>query len=164
MYFVYLVYLCILSRPDRPRARKNVLNAERLRKAEEKLEREIYSSRDFLRAVTYSFNISNKKYFDEWAAEEWAAMEDNSDSDDSDQEVAAPELFQDSEDDEILLQPQTQNTVLCFICEDREPDVFLVPCGHQNVCGPCAYGVKENSGLCPFDRKEITHIVPKIPL
>ena len=53
----------------RPRARKNVLNARRLQKAEEKLENEEYSSREFLRAVTYSFYVSNDKYFDEWAAQ-----------------------------------------------------------------------------------------------
>ena len=148
----------------RPRARKNVLNAERLQKAEQKLVDETYSSRDFLRAVTYSFNITNKKYFDEWAAEEWAAeeSEDNIDSDDSDEDEVAPLLYQDSSDDEIQLQPQGAHT--CIICMEREPDVFLVPCGHQNVCGPCAYEWKEHSGRCPTDRKEIQMIVPKIPL
>ena len=51
----------------RPKARKNVLNARRLKKAEEKLESEEYSSREFLRAVTYSFNVTNDKYFDEYS-------------------------------------------------------------------------------------------------
>ena len=50
-------------------------------KAEEKLENEEYSSREFLRAVTYSFNVSNDKYFDEWAAEEWETLENSTDSD-----------------------------------------------------------------------------------
>ena len=105
----------------RPRARKNVLNARRLQKAEEKLENEEYISREFLRAVD--------KYFDEWAAEEWETLENSTDSDDSNDEAVTPELYQDSSDEEILLQPPTQpqeeSTVTCDICMDREPDVFL---------------------------------------
>ena len=151
----------------RPRARKNVLNTQRLRRAEEKLGR-TYSSRDFLKAVTYSFNITNNKYFDEWAdPEDNALLDENSDSDDSDEGDNTPELFQDESDEEIQLQPQqgAHNTRQnCVICMDREPEVVLVPCGHQNICAPCAYQWKEENGCCPIDRREIQMIVTTIPL
>merc|ERR1712150_469429 len=27
----------------------------------------------------------------------------------------------------------------CIVCLDREPNVVLVPCGHQNLCSQCAH-------------------------
>ena len=152
----------------RPKARKNVLNARRLKKAEEKLESEEYSSREFLRAVTYSFNVTNDKYFDEWAAEEWETLENGTDSDDSENEAVTPEPYLDYSSDEEVTFPQHQtqqeSTVTCDICMDREPDVFIVPCGHQNMCGPCAHQEKELRGKCPYDMKLIQQIIPKIPM
>ena len=151
----------------RPKARKNVLNARRLKKAEEKLESEEYSSREFLRAVTYSFNVTNDKYFDEWAAEEWETLENGTDSDDSENEAVTPEPYQDLSDEEVTFpkhQTQQESTVTCDICMDREPDVFIVPCGHQNMCGPCAHQEKELRGKCPYDMKLIQQIIPKIPM
>ena len=82
--------------------------------------------------------------------------------------AVTPEPYQDSSDEEILLQPLTQpqeeSTVTCDICMDREPDVFIVPCGHQNMCGPCAHQEKELRGKCPHDMKPIQQIIPKIPM
>ena len=52
----------------------------------------------------------------------------------------------------------------CVICMDRRPEVVLVPCGHQNVCAPCAHQWKEESGSCPTDRRKIDLIVTLIPL
>ena len=95
-------------------------------------------------------------------------LENSTDSDDSNDEAVTPELYQDSSDEEILLQPPTQpqeeSTVTCDICMDREPDVFIVPCGHQNMCGPCAHQEKELRGKCPYDMKPIQQIIPKIPM
>ena len=150
----------------RPRARKNVLNTQRLRVAEEKLGT-TYTSRDFLKAVTHSFNLTNAKYFEEWALEDNDMLAESSDSNDSDEGENAPELYQDESDDEIQLQPQqgAQNTrPACVVCMDREPQVVLVPCGHQNLCAPCAYQWKEENGHCPTDRREIEIIVTTIPL
>ena len=48
----------------------------------------------------------------------------------------------------------------CLVCLDRTADVFLVPCGHQNLCGPCAYQIKEDSKRCPTDRSDMLEIVP----
>ena len=48
---------------------------------------EEYSSREFLRTVTYSFDVTNDKYFDEWAAEEWETLENGTDPDDSENEA-----------------------------------------------------------------------------
>ena len=48
----------------------------------------------------------------------------------------------------------------CLVCLDRTADVFLVPCGHQNLCGPCAYQINEESKRCPTDRSDILEIVP----
>ena len=48
----------------------------------------------------------------------------------------------------------------CIVCLDREADVALVPCGHKNLCGPCAYQCNEGQGTCPTDRIKIKVILP----
>ena len=48
----------------------------------------------------------------------------------------------------------------CIICLDNVPEVVLVPCGHQNLCGGCAYQWYEEKKCCPTDRKKITEIIP----
>ena len=101
------------------------------------------------------------------ALEDNAMLAENSDSNDSDEGENAPELYQDESDEEIQLQPQqrAQNTrPTCVVCMDREPQVVLVPCGHQNLCAPCAYQWTEENGRCPTDRREIEIIVTTIPL
>ena len=52
----------------------------------------------------------------------------------------------------------------CVICMDCRPEVVLAPCGHQNICAPCAYQWKEENGCCPTDRRPIEMIVSLIPL
>ena len=47
----------------------------------------------------------------------------------------------------------------CIICLDREPDVALVPCGHMNLCGACAYQWNEEKKGCPTDREKILKIL-----
>ena len=47
----------------RPPRIKNVLNSQRLRVAEQKLESGQYTSMEFLRAASYSFATANKHYF-----------------------------------------------------------------------------------------------------
>ena len=48
----------------------------------------------------------------------------------------------------------------CIVCMDRKPEVALVPCGHQNLCGVCAYQCKEQQDKCPTDRIRIMEIIP----
>lgn len=50
----------------------------------------------------------------------------------------------------------------CIICLDRKPDVVLIPCGHQNLCGACAHQWNEEqlNNNCPTDRIPISKIVP----
>ena len=152
----------------RPQKRKKVLNSECLRKAEAKLGT-TYTSREFLSAVAYSFNTTNKNYFNELSEELEEDMSDENEnadtneSSDSDDEQDAPELYQDESDDEIQLQPQVRIPT-CVVCMDNPPNVVLVPCGHQNLCSPCANQWKDENGTCPTDRKEIVMIVPLIPL
>ena len=90
------------------------------------------------------------------------------DSDDSENEAVTPEPYLDYSSDEEVTFPQHQtqqeSTVTCDICMDREPDVLIVPCGHQNMCGPCAHQEKELRGKCPYDMKLIQQIIPKIPM
>ena len=60
---------------------------------------------------------------------------------------------------EKLKEPLPENTA-CIICIDQMPDVVLVPCGHQNMCGPCAHKSYERRKFCPLDRIEISEILP----
>ena len=49
----------------------------------------------------------------------------------------------------------------CIVCLDRMPDVVLIPCGHKNMCGACAYQWwSEEMKGCPMDRTWITEILP----
>ena len=48
----------------------------------------------------------------------------------------------------------------CIVCMDHKPDVALVPCGHQNMCGACAYQWNEQQQRCPTDRTRIVEIIP----
>ena len=57
---------------------------------------------------------------------------------------------------------------LCIMCQDRRPEVVLAPCGHQNVCGPCAHEwngrpPRDGGGSCPMCRQPIAMIVSPIP-
>ena len=62
---------------------------------------------------------------------------------------------------ELFLQKENLTTLLdeqatCIVCMDRKPDVVLVPCGHQSLCGPCGHQWKEQqNGGCPLDRRTV---------
>ena len=40
-------------------------------------------------------------------------------------------------------QQHNRETQKCCVCLDRPPQVVLVPCGHMNICAPCAHEWKE---------------------
>ena len=68
-------------------------------------------------------------------------------------------------------QEQQENREIqkCCICYDRPPQVVLVPCGHMNICAPCAHEWNEKprhegGGACPNCRKRIRLIQPFVPL
>ena len=52
------------------------------------------------------------------------------------------------------------DTPTCIVCFDRRPDVVLEPCGHHNLCGPCAHQWNESRKQCPMDRLRIWAILP----
>ena len=156
----------------RSRARKNVLNGERLRKAEAKLGTS-YSSRDFLKAVIYSFSQSNKKYFEEMADDlegdsELGEPEQFVDSDDE-SDNQQPEFYQDSEDEEIILNPvqaqptqteqQDETDRLCNICFMKEKNAVNIPCGHAKWCIECANTWFESRGTCALCRDPIDRCI-----
>ena len=68
--------------------------------------------------------------------------------DDAMRDEPGGELYQDESDDEIQLQPQVRIPT-CVVCMDNPPNVVLVPCGHQNLCSPCANQWKDENGTCP---------------
>ena len=60
----------------------------------------------------------------------------------------------------------------CIICQDRRPEVVLIPCGHMNLCDPCARDWKnkrslgrgdEIGGECPTCRRKIKRIQKFFP-
>ena len=120
----------------------------------------------FTLVILYLYSLDNEQnnHSADNNQDEYQLLQQNQPHDEGDN---APELFQDKSDEEIQLQPlqgahNTRHT--CVICMDREPQVVLVPCGHQNLCTPCAYQWKEENGRCPTDRREIEMIVTIIPL
>ena len=61
----------------------------------------------------------------------------------------------------------------CCVCLDNPPQVVLVPCGHMNICEPCAREWKkmrpvgegkECGGGCPTCRRKIKKIQVFVPL
>ena len=66
-----------------------------------------------------------------------------------------------------LLRVEIRSTVneiqACIICMNDKPEVILVPCGHHNFCGGCAYQWREEQKGCPMDRMRITDIIPLKP-
>ena len=122
----------------------------------------------FLWKARYTFGNANKKYF----AKLLEAIE-------NDAELGGD--IQEEEDEEAAVQVQVQQQPTggedqeaqnggqiqinrCVICMDRKPEVVLAPCGHQNICAPCANQWKEENGCCPTDRRPIEMIVSLIPL
>ena len=123
--------------------------------------------------MSHTFSKTNSSYFDELAQDLEDDVSDGSssdiDTDTEDEDEQAPDLYQDESDSEIMLQPATQGTQSqqnerkCIICMDRLPEVVLVPCGHMNLCAPCAHQWHEENDNCPTCRKAIQMIVPFIP-
>ena len=123
--------------------------------------------------MSHTFSKTNSSYFDELAQDLEDDVSDgsSSDIDTEDEDEQAPDLYQDESDSEIMLQPATQGTQSqqqqnerkCIICMDRLPEVVLVPCGHMNLCAPCAHQWHEENDNCPTCRKAIQMIVPFIP-
>ena len=60
---------------------------------------------------------------------------------------------------EQLIKPQDENST-CIVCMDKRPEVVLVPCGHQNMCSPCASKWDGEQKGCPMDRIKISGILP----
>ena len=69
--------------------------------------------------------------------------------------------------------PSPDEGPTCCVCLDSPPQVVLVPCGHMNICDPCAREWKkkrnvgegkECGGGCPTCRRNIKRIQPFIPL
>ena len=48
----------------------------------------------------------------------------------------------------------------CIICLDQRAEVVLLPCGHQNMCSPCAFQWNEEKKGCPCDRMKVSEILP----
>ena len=120
---------------------KNVINRETLRKAERELENG-GTVMAFLRKARHTFGNANKKYFTKLLE----AIE-------NDAELGGD--IQEEEDEEAAVQVQVQQQPTggedqeaqnggqiqinrCVICMDRKPEVVLAPCGHHNICAPCA--------------------------
>ena len=60
---------------------------------------------------------------------------------------------------EQLVKPMDEKST-CIICFDSVPEVVLIPCGHQNLCGPCAHQWDGEKKGCPVDRIKISGILP----
>jgi hypothetical protein len=45
----------------------------------------------------------------------------------------------------------------CAVCLDAEPEIVLVPCGHECTCAACSKQLKEAKAKCPICRAEILH-------
>ena len=64
---------------------------------------------------------------------------------------------------EKLIKPLEDENSSCIVCMDNKPEVVLIPCGHQNMCSPCAYQWNEEQKGCPLDRIHISGILPLDP-
>ena len=79
-----------------------------------------------------------------------------------------PELYQDSEDEEVILktvlaQPtesqQDENDRLCNICFMKEKNAVNIPCGHAKWCIECADRWFESRGTCALCRDKIDRCI-----
>ncbi|KAH3722646.1 hypothetical protein Pelo_18647 [Pelomyxa schiedti] len=48
---------------------------------------------------------------------------------------------------------QEETVVLCFVCEERPPNIYFQPCGHAVVCSECSTALKR----CTTCRTPIHH-------
>ena len=54
-----------------------------------------------------------------------------------------------------LREPLNEDTT-CVVCLESRPEVVLLPCGHKNLCGPCAWQCYDTQQKCPLDRIKIS--------
>ena len=121
---------------------KNVLNTQRLRAAEDKLLRGVYTPMEFLRTASYSFAKTATKYFIQLLE----SLDDDPElggeilsENEGDEDIQAnDEQPQDDPQDETPTQPQDLNDdYLCIICFANQKNAIMVPCGHGRFCFDC---------------------------
>ena len=66
-------------------------------------------------------------------------------------------------------QQSNHEVTTCCVCLDLPPQVVLVPCGHMNICWPCASQWKRKprqngGGVCPNCRTPIDMVQKVVPL
>ena len=156
-----------LTRPPKIR---NVLNNQRLKKAEEKLRQphgphdEQYTPMQFLRAARHTFTMSNRSYFKQLEETIVGDPEIGGDIESEDDEDTQVTIFIDNysqlvENDLLSISqaelptnaavdtpniPTPQLTQECYICMDQEANTALIPCGHKGFCYDCANVILHN--------------------
>ena len=83
-------------------------------------------------------------------------------------------LNQNTHQNEPILDLNTQidepvESQTCCVCYDKSPEVYLVPCGHNNLCEACAQRCRRlpltyGGGRCPNCRVRIERIQRMVPL
>ena len=59
--------------------------------------------------------------------------------------------------DEKETKEENKDAAVCSLCEEREPNAKILPCGHSASCSVCAQKVIDvGNGNCPFCRKEVS--------
>ena len=58
-----------------------------------------------------------------------------------------------------LREPLNEDST-CVVCLESRPEVVLLPCGHRNLCKPCAWRCYGTQKKCPFDRIKISKPLP----
>ena len=147
---------------------KNVLNTQRLRAAEDKLLRGVYTPMEFLRTASYSFAKTATKYF--------IQLQESLDDDpelggeilsenEGDEDIQAnDEQPQDDPQDQTPTQPQDLNDDnLCIICFANQKNAVMVPCGHGRFCFDCGNEcIRTFTGpdpTCPLCRAPIAQCI-----
>tara|TARA_B100000900_G_C20474912_1_gene672971 strand:- start:205 stop:1074 length:870 start_codon:yes stop_codon:yes gene_type:complete len=57
--------------------------------------------------------------------------------------------------------PDTRAFKICVVCQEKRPDVYFVPCGHQCMCYGCFLHLPMPL-LCPYCRRPIKDVRPAI--
>jgi len=61
------------------------------------------------------------------------------------------------QEDERETKEENGEAAVCVICEEKEPNAKILPCGHSASCSVCTQKVidcGDGSGKCPFCREE----------
>ena len=153
----------------RPKKTKNVLNARRLRIAEQKLiaGRNGYDAMAFLREASHSFRESNAEYFsnllenldDDPLLGGEVPEDDQSDQDENEGQVETQQVEQNHNPSEQGNPVDDGN--LCIICLIKAKDSVFVSCGHNKTCYECGqqwiHQTRANEGgpTCPYCRDKV---------